>query len=73
MPRYFFNIHDSDHFTPDHVGWNWRATEAKKALPIIVKDEGRTGTLADYALAGPGRPLGYGSVVSVSERAYSQA
>ena len=20
-------------------GWNWRANEAKKALPIIVKDE----------------------------------
>jgi len=39
MPRYFFNIHDGDHVTPDHVGWNWRATEAKKALPIIVKDE----------------------------------
>jgi hypothetical protein len=39
MPRDFFNIHDGDHFTPDHVGWNWRATEAEKALPIIMKDE----------------------------------
>jgi hypothetical protein len=39
MPRYFFNIHDGDHFTPDHLGWNWTATEAKKALPIIMKDE----------------------------------
>ena len=41
MPRYLFNIHDEDHFTPDHVGWNWRTTEAKQALPIIVKDEAR--------------------------------
>jgi hypothetical protein len=73
MPCYFFNIHDGDHFTPDHLGWNWTATEAKKALPIIVKDEGWTGPRADYALAGPGRPLGHRSVVSVSERAYSQA
>ena len=39
MPRYLFNIHNEDHFTPDQVGWNWRATEAKQTLPDIVKDE----------------------------------
>jgi len=56
MPRYFFNIHDGDHFTPDHVGWNWRATEAKKALPIIVKDEaGRELLRTTLSLASEGR------------------
>jgi hypothetical protein len=39
MLCYFFNVHTSDHFTPDHVGVELRATEAKKALPVIVKDE----------------------------------
>ena len=56
MPRYFFNIHDGDHFTPDHVGWNWRANEAKKALPIIVKDEaGRELLRTTLSLASEGR------------------
>ena len=56
MPRYFFNIHDGDHFTPDHVGWNWRATEAEKALPIIMKDEaGRDLVRTTLSLAPEGR------------------
>jgi hypothetical protein len=56
MPRYFFNIHDGDHFTPDHVGVELRATEAKKALPIIVKDEaGRDLLQAALSLASEGR------------------
>jgi hypothetical protein len=56
MPRYFFNIHDGDHFTPDHLGWNWTATEAKKALPIIVKDEaGRDLVRTTLSLAPEGR------------------
>jgi hypothetical protein len=55
MPRFFFNIHDGDHFTPDHLGWNWTATEAKKALPIIVKDEaGRALLQATLSLASKG-------------------
>ena len=32
-------LHDGDRFTPDQVGWNWRANEAKQTLPDIVKDE----------------------------------
>jgi hypothetical protein len=56
MPRYFFNIHDGDHFTPDHVGWNGRAIEAKRALPIIVQDEvGRDLLRAALSLAPEGR------------------
>jgi branched-subunit amino acid aminotransferase/4-amino-4-deoxychorismate lyase len=44
MPRYFFDIHDGDHFTPDYVGIELASiqaakNEAKKALPDIVKDE----------------------------------
>jgi hypothetical protein len=36
-------------------GWNWRATEAKKALPIIVKDEaGRALLQATLSLASKG-------------------
>jgi hypothetical protein len=73
QPRYFFNIHDGDHFTPDHVGVEMEGNRSKEGLPVIVKDEGWTGILAGCALAGFGRPLGHGSVVSVSERAYSQA
>jgi|UPI00056B42D5 hypothetical protein len=47
--------HDGDHFTPDQVGWNWRANEAKKALPDIVKDEaGRELLRATLSLASEG-------------------
>ena len=44
MPRYFFDIHDGDCFTPDYTGVELESIEAakdeaKKALPDIVKDE----------------------------------
>ena len=49
-------LHDGDHFTPDQVGWNWRATEAKQTLPIIVKDEaGRELLRTTLSLASEGR------------------
>lgn len=73
MPRYFVNIHDGDHFTPDHVGVELEGRRSKEGSADHCEGRGWTGTLADYALAGLGRPLGHGSVVSVSERAYSQA
>ena len=73
MPRYFFSIHTSDHFTPDHVEVELEGNRSKEGSADHCEGRGRTGTLADYALAGFGRPLGHGSVVSVSERAYSQA
>jgi hypothetical protein len=44
MPRYFFDIHDGDCFTPDYTGVELESIEAvkdeaKKSLPDIVKDE----------------------------------
>jgi hypothetical protein len=44
MPRYFFDIHDCDRFTPDYTGVELESIEAakdaaKKTLPDIVKDE----------------------------------
>ena len=37
-------------------GWNWRTTEAKQALPIIVKDEaGREIVRTTLSLASEGR------------------
>jgi hypothetical protein len=30
MPRYFFNIHDGDHFTPDHVGMELEGNRSKE-------------------------------------------
>ena len=44
MARYFFDIHDGDHFMPDDIGLELRdleaaKAEAKKALPDIVKDD----------------------------------
>jgi hypothetical protein len=38
MPRYFFDTHDGELFTPDSTGQAAK-DEAKKALPDIVKDE----------------------------------
>jgi hypothetical protein len=73
MPRYFFNIYDGDHFTPDHVGMELEGKRSKEGSADHCEGRGRTGTLAGYTLAGLEGPLGHGSVVSVSERAYSQA
>jgi hypothetical protein len=44
MPRYFFDIHDGDQFTPDYDGIELESidaakVEAKRTLPDIVKDE----------------------------------
>jgi hypothetical protein len=44
MPRYFFDTHDGEHFTPDYTGVELESLqaakdEAKKTLPDIVKDE----------------------------------
>ena len=37
-------------------GWNWRTTEAKQALPIVVKDEaGREIVRTTLSLASEGR------------------
>ena len=38
MPRYFFNIHDGDHFTPDHVGMEVEGKRSKES-------EGRLATV----------------------------
>ena len=49
-------LDDGDRFTPDHVGWNWRANEAKQTLPVILKDEaGREIVLTTLSLASEGR------------------
>ena len=49
-------LHDGDRFTPDQVGWNWRANEAKQTLPDIVKDEaGREIVRTMLSLASEGR------------------
>jgi hypothetical protein len=44
MPRFFFDIHDGEVFTPDREGLDLddleaAKAEAKKTLPEIVKDE----------------------------------
>jgi hypothetical protein len=44
MPRFFFDIHDGETFTPDRQGAELddvgvAKAEARKALPDIVKDE----------------------------------
>ena len=44
MPRYFFDTHDGELFTPDSTGVELEDLQAakdaaKKALPDIVKDE----------------------------------
>ena len=55
MARYFFDIHDGDHFTPDDTGLELRdleaaKAEAKKALPDIVKDEMPDGDRRDFVV-----------------------
>ena len=60
MPRYFFDIHDGDHFTPDHEGVELESIEAakdeaKKALPDIVKDEMPDGDRRDFVVDREGR------------------
>jgi C4-type Zn-finger protein len=55
MPRYFFDIQDGDHFTPDYEGMELDGleaakAEAKKALPDIVKDEMPDGDRRDFTV-----------------------
>ncbi len=55
MPRYFFDTHDGDHFTPDHDGVELESIEAakdeaKKTLPDIVKDEMPDGDRRDFVV-----------------------
>ena len=56
MPRYFFNIHDGDHFTPDHVGMELEDNRSKAGSADIVKDEaGRELLRTTLSLASEGR------------------
>ncbi len=55
MPRYFFDIHDGEDFTPDYVGIELEGleaakAEAKKALPDIAKDEMPDGDRRDFVV-----------------------
>jgi hypothetical protein len=55
MPRFFFDIHDGEDFTPDHVGMELEGleaakAEAKKTLPDIVKDEMPDGDRRDFTV-----------------------
>jgi hypothetical protein len=55
MPRYFFDIHDGDQFTPDYVGVELESiqaakVEAKRTLPDIVKDEMPDGDRRDFVV-----------------------
>jgi hypothetical protein len=55
VPRFFFDIHDGEDFTPDYVGIELEGpevakAEAKKALPDIVKDEMPDGDRRDFAV-----------------------
>lgn len=55
MPRYFFDIHDGDRFTPDYTGSELESfqaakAEAKKTLPDIVKGEMPDGDRRDFVV-----------------------
>ncbi len=55
MPRFFFDIHDGEDFTPDHQGLELEGLEAakeeaKKALPDIVRDEMPDGDRRDFTV-----------------------
>jgi hypothetical protein len=55
MPRYFFDIHDGDQFTPDYDGIELESieaakVEAKRTLPDIVKDEMPDGDRRDFVV-----------------------
>ena len=44
MPRYFFNIHDGDHFTPDHVGVELEGNRSKEGSADHCAGRGLDGT-----------------------------
>jgi hypothetical protein len=55
MPRFFFDIHDGEAFTPDRQGLDLDGLEAakdeaKKTLPDIVKDEMPDGDRRDFTV-----------------------
>jgi hypothetical protein len=55
MPRFFFDIHDGEVFTPDREGLELDGleaakAEAKNALPDIVKDEMPDGDRRDFTV-----------------------
>jgi hypothetical protein len=55
MPRFFFDIHDGEDFTPDREGLELDGleaakAEAKKTLPEIVKDEMPDGDRRDFTV-----------------------
>jgi hypothetical protein len=55
MPRFFFDIHDGEKFTPDREGLDLddleaAKEEAKKTLPEIVKDEMPNGDRRDFTV-----------------------
>ena len=55
MPRFFFDIHDGEAFTPDREGLELEdleaaKAEAKKTLPEIVKDEMPDGDRRDFTV-----------------------
>jgi hypothetical protein len=55
VPRFFFDIHDGEDFTPDREGLdldNLEAAkaEAKRTLPEIVKDEMPDGDRRDFTV-----------------------
>jgi hypothetical protein len=55
MPRFFFDIHDGENFTPDRQGVELEdleaaKDEAKKALPDIMKDEMPDGDRRDFTV-----------------------
>ena len=55
MPRFFFDIHDGEKFTPDRQGLDLddleaAKAEAKRTLPGIVKDEMPDGDRRDFTV-----------------------
>jgi hypothetical protein len=55
MPRFFFDIHDGEDFTPDRKGLDLDGleaakAEAKKTLSEIVKDEMPDGDRRDFTI-----------------------
>ncbi|WP_201836186.1 DUF6894 family protein [Microvirga zambiensis] len=55
MPRFFFDIHDGEKFTPDREGLELEGlaaakAEAKKTLPDIVKEEMPDGDRRDFTV-----------------------
>ena len=55
MPRFYFDIHDGEAFTPDREGLDLEdleaaKEEAKKTLPDIVKDKLPDGDRRDFTV-----------------------